>query len=318
MNFNYTTYAIDDLTMLAIDMAHRGYKKDEKRLLLLCDTLKDSVKFIMPDGGRLFGGSGPAFTRRDIKFLRLPYPSIVLEYFISKGKFHEGTSIPSSKRIALAVEIPDGIIVQSIYFYDHLSIWHPCACAAFIPREQNTPKKDLLYLHKIENGKKSDLKWELLIFFNDAYSEYKNKHGLKKAMKDYSLDLLDEMNSVLSFLIAKSCSNVYEKTGKRQDKINKKRAKTGRQPFFTYKILEIQVPIIGSKSGSEDDEKNKRKSPRIHLRQGHVRRLKSGVNIWVNHCIVGSKKHGLINKDYRYSDNPHFSKNLRLCKQWRT
>jgi hypothetical protein len=40
------------------------------------------------------------------------------------------------------------------------------------------------------------------------------------------------------------------------------------------------------------------RSPRQHLRRGHIRNLQSGKKVWVNATVVGSRDNGVINKAY--------------------
>ena len=60
------------------------------------------------------------------------------------------------------------------------------------------------------------------------------------------------------------------------------------QPFFQ----ERSDNINGMPSGHH-------RSPREHLRRGHIRRLADGRRIWVNAAIVGAGKGvGVVSKDY--------------------
>jgi len=314
MNFNYSTYAIEDLTKLSKKCALQGYEKSADALLTICDELKNAIKFIMPDGGRLFEGNGPIFTRKDADLLRLPFPSIVLEYFISDDNFHTGAPVESGKRIALCVDHPTGILVFSIYFFDKRAMWWMCPACAFVPKQQSTDPDDLEHID-VDGCKRSDLEWIMVPLLEELCAKYRKAVGKEKQRKDFALDLMDELNAMLSFLIAKSCSNVYIKNNGPQNKINKKRIKNGKLPFYSYKTLEIKVPLIVKHSDSVDCEKNKRNSPRIHLRQGHRRRLGNGKTIWVNHCMVGSKKRGFVHKDYLYSINKKVADEITEIKK---
>ena len=97
----------------------------------------------------------------------------------------------------------------------------------------------------------------------------------------------------LHFLNALSCANVHverdlpKKAGK---KIN------SALPFDTYHVLTIDVPghagAVGSPTGGH-------RSPREHLRRGHIRRLEGGRRIWVNATVVAAGRGaGVVTKDY--------------------
>lgn len=63
---------------------------------------------------------------------------------------------------------------------------------------------------------------------------------------------------------------------------------------FEYRVLTItgrRTVGVGT-SGSH-------RSPRFHLRRGHIRHLPSGQKTWVSACAVGSDRRGVIAKDYR-------------------
>lgn len=51
------------------------------------------------------------------------------------------------------------------------------------------------------------------------------------------------------------------------------------------------IPLTGEKF-------DPRMAVRLHLRRGHLRRLSSGKNIWVNFCWVGHASQGTVNKHY--------------------
>lgn len=302
MNFNYTFYAIEDLNKL---ISHPIYKKDRKEILSLIELLKNSIKYILPDGGRLLDVEPK---RSDIDLFRLPYPIIALEYYISNGDLDKNMPLVSPKRICLASDSSyfenvenDGIYIWSIYWASKFGSWLPAPCCAFISRSPVEGEK-LSFPGKIPEGfKKIDIQIDLIT-------------SLKNAAKMYStheiyMDLIDEINSMLCFLAAKSCSNVIEVDNRPNTKINAKRAKKGKLPFYSYKTLKIKLPVERAKTNPQGNGKEKRKSPRLHLRQGHRRHLSNGKKIWINHCIVGSK-HGIVNKDYKYSDRPENPKDF--------
>lgn len=65
-------------------------------------------------------------------------------------------------------------------------------------------------------------------------------------------------------------------------------------PFDSYKVLMVGGVVAGTGAGG-----GSHRSPREHLRRGHIRRLETGA-IWVNAHVVGSRKAGgKITKDYR-------------------
>jgi len=77
--------------------------------------------------------------------------------------------------------------------------------------------------------------------------------------------------------------------------LNKKRQAKGKQPFFSYKVLQLleerrEVGKTGAGGSSV--------SPRMHLRRGHLRRLESKV-VWVRPAMVNAGVNtGAVLKDY--------------------
>jgi hypothetical protein len=67
-------------------------------------------------------------------------------------------------------------------------------------------------------------------------------------------------------------------------------------PRFEYRVLKVRrdKPAINSPSLSEQ----LRRSPRQHLRRGHLRKLPKGDVTWVRPCVVGSSEAGHILHDY--------------------
>jgi len=99
-----------------------------------------------------------------------------------------------------------------------------------------------------------------------------------------------------NFLLALSCNNVKKIENVPPEKLQKKRIKNRKIPFFSYWTLHLKLSKeeqrkIGSNGGSHA-------SPRLHLRRGHARQYQPGLFTWVQSCVVGNKENGLIMKDY--------------------
>lgn len=102
---------------------------------------------------------------------------------------------------------------------------------------------------------------------------------------------------VIVTLAVLRCNNVEAVDNAPPVALNKKRVKNGKIPFFTYKTLHIhpshRKALIPNHLGAQ------KCGPRLHMRRGHIRRLQSGVMTWVQSCVVGSPKQGMVFKDYR-------------------
>jgi hypothetical protein len=107
------------------------------------------------------------------------------------------------------------------------------------------------------------------------------------------------LNYLLALLGALSCTNVRAETYHVAPpaKINERRAREGKPPLFETKTLTIHVnprtPNAHQSFGGGHA------SPRQHLRRGHIRRLETGKNVWVQPHVVGDSSKGSISKTYR-------------------
>lgn len=99
-------------------------------------------------------------------------------------------------------------------------------------------------------------------------------------------------------LLALHCTNVRSVDNAPPDALNKKRQKAGKLPLFTYKTLHI---ISGERTGphsQSDDDEEARQGPRLHFRRGHIRRVSEGRITWVQQCMVGNRRLGVVEKTY--------------------
>ncbi|OJW21227.1 MAG: hypothetical protein BGO49_24760 [Planctomycetales bacterium 71-10] len=78
-----------------------------------------------------------------------------------------------------------------------------------------------------------------------------------------------------------------------QSKINRKRAKLGRPPLFSYHVVDLNKDI---KSHLRQVD-NEGAGVRFHWRRGHFKACKNGL-FWWNPHTAGRKVHGEIRKDY--------------------
>lgn len=126
------------------------------------------------------------------------------------------------------------------------------------------------------------------------FSAY-NRHGKEKMSSD---QLQSTVTVVERILTALHCTNVRSVDNTPPTALNKKRQKAGKLPLFTYKTLHI---LSGERGGSHDpraDDAEAKRSPRLHFRRGHVRRIGDGRITWVQQCMVGNRRLGVVEKAY--------------------
>ena len=106
---------------------------------------------------------------------------------------------------------------------------------------------------------------------------------------------------VIRGLSVMNCSNVTCVENPPPKFLNKKRAKAGKVPLFSYWTLHISTSEQRSPKYSSVVPSG-RSAPRLHLRRGHIRRLPSGATTWVQSCMVGERRRGVVSKDYHVSE----------------
>ena len=78
---------------------------------------------------------------------------------------------------------------------------------------------------------------------------------------------------------------------------NKRKIAQGKLPTYEWRTVTIEPvePRKEHKGGTHA-------SPRLHDRRGHLRRLRSGKNVWVKPCKVGDANKGIVFKDYQIKE----------------
>jgi hypothetical protein len=240
-----------------------GTVTHEQQLAML--AAKVSTKFLLPDGGRLV--DDPEFKALDeTQPLRMPYQVIALEYYRGGSDPEPGLN-KSSKAIVFAHEYEENIALTQVSWGDALKRW-VIAGTVLIPKTGYIDRTVMI------NGR-----------VGVKYSHPKPPATHK--------DFADEVGAFLSFLNILQCSNVHAERS--EPKRGNKKTKAALS-FDSYHILTIDIPKTGESNGAPTGT---HRSPREHLRRGHIRRLADGRRIWVNAAIVGAGKGaGVVSKDY--------------------
>lgn len=105
-------------------------------------------------------------------------------------------------------------------------------------------------------------------------------------------------NIVELTLLALSCNNVRSVDVDPPESLNKKRLRSGKSALFTYKTLHVISGDRRESEGNRDGDADDRKSPRLHFRRGHIRHLGDGRITWVQQCMVGDRRLGMVDKAY--------------------
>jgi len=264
----------------------------------VCDRAVKAEKFVMPNGGQIFDSGFRALPEK----LNLPFPEIVLEYSCVKVQggnvgnglaseiLGEDLSHNAPKRIVFAIQKEIGIAIFSLV---EMKIPLGQYSWMFMPFGALVSKKERF--QRLENPL-SEIDKPLIQGVAVTYQDFSGlaiqRHGADWE-KYAAMDLNDEILSVLSLLEALSCKNVStEKLPSR--KLNKGAQKRGALSFDEYHVLTRNRANADSALGFGGGT---HRSPREHLRRGHIRRLPQG-NVWVNSTVVNPNVGGKINKVY--------------------
>jgi len=247
------------------------------------ELFNNSIKFKLPDGGELINvklgeNLGGMFQKHQMP-MRLPFPVIALEYDIT-GRFkdearYDGDLIDFDRSIIIAKEMEDGIAV--IPFARCLlpvmgRVWWP---SNFVGLINNNHEVGCLPITR-------------------------TGHLLKDNQSAFDNDISGEISILCCFLLALGCANTGLETIEPPLKLNQKRERVGKAPFFSYKILTIPGSVSANTNLGGTHA-----SPRVHLRRGHIRHLKDK-NIWINSMVVGNKSKGMVHKDYEVQTQGDF------------
>lgn len=291
---NYLRDATSELLKSWVPNLEKRYPQDSKVCRDILGEMQAASKFVVPKGGRILNdrlrGLPPS--------LRLPFPSIVIEYesdeLSTAEKERPEPFIPATKRIIYARQTDDDMV--EAYFFWHLfgprgGGWSmmPFYALATVGDEEDLAVARANQEELGLRGSESPLIFEVHptgTLVQDAYG--------KDWEKPVCLDMMDDLITVGELVEALACSNVsHEALPVR--KLNKGAAKRGALPFDEYRVLVVngrKFDAPGTGSGGSH------RSPREHLRRGHIRRLQDGRTVWVNSTIVNAGTAGKISKVY--------------------
>lgn len=297
---NYLRNAIPDCLKSAAyyEKETPDYVSKVKQILA---EAKAAPKFVLPDNGKVFDDR---FRGLPDDF-RLPYPSIVIEYVcrleggLVEDRFGKEVTHAAPERIIVAQQTAENsILVASIiciHARGHVFWAMQPFVAEIIPRAQ------------LSEADQARVAVPSFVEGRPGITQAANvMHDLGgRAFKDFGpaweehafYDMNDECNAVLELIEALSCSNVsHEALPVRKQ--NKSSAKRGSLPFDEYRVLTVRISSVG-KDGIPTILPFDRRTPREHLRRGHIRNLQDGRRIWVNSTVVNAHVGSRINKDYR-------------------
>jgi hypothetical protein len=322
---HYSTHAVEFLEELARRLRAAGINPTLERFL--AGALRAAVKFLLPANGFLFASHD--YEPRMFELQRIPYTICALEFQAGRELFAEDSGLQyAAHRIALCFD-PHGLPADLAQYFSSLieteltalpsrclaitaiyrtdALWGAAVGFVVIDLEDDRPilVSDEAALREAGLSKKLP---------DDRVKGMPAKHGLPstfysvperarvvgqsrdEAYRSLYIDTLDEVRVTYEFLAAINCANVGAQDLVPSTKLNAKRLKSGKVPFYPYKVLNLSVgashPGTGGASGT----------PRTHLRRGHIRRLGERFNnkiLWINATLVNAAEGSDPYKVYR-------------------
>lgn len=265
----------------ALEMKGKNKESDVFRKIL--SRAKVSQKFILPNSGKIFDDG----LRGLPEVLKLPFDNIVIEYScyglcgVVEAVYGNDTGVKVPKRIIYAEQDEDEIVLFSIIGTQY-GTWafQPWGCV--ITQNANS---EILRTNEDADGKPIEGLYTYVFNIGSLAEQAGGNDWETHAYYDMS----DERGAVLELIEALSCCNVsHEHLPAR--KMSKNAIKKGAIPFDSYRVLTIGK-INNSKEFKGDSIG---RSPREHLRRGHIRRVSDGRKIWVNSCVVNAGVGGKV------------------------
>ncbi len=231
--------------------------------------MRDAERFLLPDMGLILPDASYRALPDDTP-LRLPFPLIAIEYASSKNAQVPVKHLPEknllraapTKRVLLVSEGEDAITILQLAWFEITKAW-----------VNSDP-------FSIPN-----LGFRALTTDGEPGIEIRSLHQ--------DLTHGHTAHVVLGLLNVLACTNTS--CNERVTSARHERApKHGMLPFDVYRVL-----TLGYGGGGSGNCTGTGRSPREHLRRGHLRQLPTGKHCWVNSCVINAGLGGKLTKSYR-------------------
>lgn len=245
-----------------------------------------AIHFQLPHGGYILPNNADEVVI-DTDILRPPYPVTVLEYSEGGTELRVGET-PSTKRLVLAVDEGDSVVIFPAYYSDAYDAWHP----------------PMLYW-RLKYGRTLSLSRTVprdfadddVITYGEGWSGALQSINAPITLDEYASMELRNINQELSVYMDYSLAMSEYETDISEQKPDPQRIKMrrmrGKRPLFTYKV----ITITGKRKVSNEGKSGTHASPVTHLRRGHWRHYKSGKRAWIEAMMINGPD-GMVVKDY--------------------
>lgn len=331
---HYATHAVEAMRAAQSATGVMGAMLDDcpntKRIMAwFADRLESAVKFRVPDNGELLGDVRETDYGLYMDLMRPPFPVTAIEFTLTENKLgvQEGMELVTTRRLVLAMDLGDEATLADLkrvlgpYFMPAKDA-ELAECTLVWSIDDQTVLGDkfgpdmptwlpasggLLYERRSVMGDSNRSRaavWSSgLVWFGEVGLASINRLSERIGRSPASIlasEASIERVAVVGLCAALACRNVGKALVPAPDALNRKRIKSGKVPFFSYHELVIDSATDGTSTGTARGSQPDRRTPRKHLRRGHIRRLPQG-NTWVSATVVNAQRAATVAKDYRVS-----------------
>lgn len=327
-SLHYSTHALEQFSR-SIHSIKKDMPGIRGAFVKVVSLLQESVKFILPNHAELIDMED--LRQVHVDMARLPFPVVALEapwIHPDGGGGDKSGGVRSSKRIALcmtltaelAERIPGlvdflqeehgGAVVIPLYWDDGESKWtmpmggvfvpYQNEVSAYVPGEASMGAR-LIMDRYVEAGvpvhKLRQFRVAAFVLLPEMFDHMVMKRSPVEVYAQIAADAQDEVAMLFQTGVMLNCANVTVPEIAAPTLLNRKRIAKGKQPFFSYRILQVEGPRSASSSSSGGGY---HAAPRAHLRRGHIRRLEERT-VWVRPTMVNpgaGSAVGRVEKDY--------------------
>lgn len=243
-----------------------------------------AVHFQLPHSGYILPNTSDEVTV-NTEILRPPYPVTVIEYPEGGGELRFGEA-PSTKRLVLAVDEGDSVVLFPSYYNDNVDMWTPTLIYWRVKYKRNL---------SLSRTIPRDLGDSDVITYGEGWAgAISSRMNLEEYASMEIRNINQELSVYMDFCMALAEYETEIVEQKPDDQQRKLRRLRGKKPLFTYKV----ITITGKRKVSEGGKGGTHASPVTHLRRGHWRNYKSGKRTWIDAMVVNGTE-GIVTKDYK-------------------